>query len=269
MSKLLPWSARMKMGAALSVLFLFALGWMIWVKYLDNTWIDYHYPADGAQNIPLHDTVIVQWKMDHEPDMGLEIEYMDDPAIPIQGVTSGSKDGMSFMPEGFLPDKKVKVTVSAGWRSYSFVFTTAHESDQGIDLYLAILRSFFQALPKDVKYDFIAFDTRFLHGLKEEEIKHLAEGILVYHPGILYGSLDQGYHPINETVPDLNQSKNPAILLLSLEKINEELGTYEFELVAKSGTGVLEGKGEDEVRMKYLATYRSGKWEVLAESIGK
>lgn len=269
MSKSLPWSARTKIGAALSVLLLMALGWIVWVKYLDTTWIDYHYPADGAQNIPLRDTVMIQWKLEDTPDMGLAIEYADDPSTPILGVTSGSKDGMSFLPEGFLPDKKVKVTAFAGWRSYTFVFTTAHESDQGIDLYRSILRSYFQAPPQDKKYDFIALDTHLLHGLKEEEIKQLAEGILAFHPGVFYGSVDKGFHPISETVPALDQWKNPAILLLSLEKVKEELGTYEFEVVGKSGAGVLAGKGEEEFKVNYSAAYRSGKWQVVVESIGK
>lgn len=268
MGKSLPGSNRMKTGAALSVLLLFALGWFIWVKYLDANWIEYHYPADGAPNIPLHDTVTIQWKLDEVPDMGLKMEYMDDPSISILGVTSGSKDGMSFMPEGFLPNRKIKVTVTAGWRSYSFIFTTAHEADQGIDLYRSILRSYFQTLPPDPKVDIIALDSRFLHGLKEKEIKQLAEEILAFHPRVLYGSVNQGFHPINETMPGLGEWENPEILLLSLEKVKEELGTHEFELVGKSGTRVLEGKGEKKFDIKYSAVYRSGKWQV-AESIGK
>jgi hypothetical protein len=94
--------------------------------FQNATWVEVTSPLDGAVNVPLDTAVYAQWKGKRGNNLGLQVRYADDPDLYIPGSTGASMQGVSFQPEnGFLPNKKVVCTVEAGWRSYTFSFTTA------------------------------------------------------------------------------------------------------------------------------------------------
>jgi hypothetical protein len=90
------------------------------------TWVEVTSPLDGAVDVPLHTVVYAQWKGERGNNLSLRVRYEDQPDLYIPGGTGASMQGISFEPEnGFLPNKKVVCKVEAGWRSYTFSFTTA------------------------------------------------------------------------------------------------------------------------------------------------
>lgn len=256
-------------GASLAILLLLFAGWLGWSKYLDATWIENTYPNDGAVNVPLYDTITVQWKQEAS-SMGMEVRYADDSSIPILGATSGSKDGMSFTPEMYLPGKKVLVTVTAGRRSHTFSFTTAKEADDQIGLYRAVMKHLFRSPQVGQPPEVLAFDTSSLETWKEHEKRTVAKGLMAYHGQVVFGTIDGGFSSAEPsfTVPLTDQTE---ALLLSIEVLKQEFDEYQVRVTGTKGRGILAGKPGEVYQVDYTLQFLEGVWEVtsLSEKVNK
>jgi hypothetical protein len=105
------------------LLFLFLI-WFGIDTYLSKTWIESTTPRPGEENVSIYTLVTATWEGERS-NIGIRVRYADQPNHTIQGTTTGTQSSISFGPQGgFLPGKKVNVTVEAGRRSYSYSFTT-------------------------------------------------------------------------------------------------------------------------------------------------
>lgn len=238
-----------------------AIGGWGWNEYLNQNWITYSYPEDGAENVPLYDTITVQWEPADFTSMGMELHYEDDPSVPILGATAGSKEGMTFTPEMFLPNKQVIVSVHAGRRSYSFQFTTAEQADNRIDLYRSIAQQLFRAPQEGSLPEVVALDTSVLEKWNENEKRILAKGLMAYHGQVVFGSVREGFTSAEPSFSIPIQEETDA-LLLTLELKKQEFDDYHFLVKGVRGQGVLNGKPGNQYEWEYIARYREGKWEI-------
>ncbi|RXT15281.1 Ig-like domain-containing protein [Ammoniphilus sp. CFH 90114] len=252
-------SAKQTMAAIGTILFILS-GWFGWDKYQDANWISYTYPQHGAINVPLYDTVTVQWK-EEASSMGMSVTYADDPTIRVQGSTSGSKDGMSFTPDMFLPGKEVLVEVTAGRRSHSFSFTTALEADDRIGLYRAVLAHIFRSPQSGQPPEVLAFDTASLKNAKEDEKRTIARGLMAYHGQVVYGSVGAGFTSAEPSflVPLEEQTE---ALLLSIEILEEVFDEYHIRVIGTKGPGVLSGMPGQVYELDYTLRFQDGIWQI-------
>lgn len=254
MKRRIQWSAIV---ALLGIL----IGLWGWNNYLNSNWITYSYPQDGAQNVPLFDTVTVQWKPTEFKDMDMKLRYADDPSIPILGATAGSKEGMTFTPEMFLPNRTVMVSVKAGSRSYSFQFHTAAEAENRIDLYRAISDQLFRTPHSSSPPEVLALDASVLAKWSEDEQRILGKGLMAFHGQVVFGTVEDGFSSVDPTFSIPLQEDTEA-LLLSLELSKQEFDEYHFHVKGVRGQGVLMGNSGREWEGDYIARYREGKWEI-------
>lgn len=119
------WSNKFRYGLVIVIL---ATAWWGWNVYQSKNWIASTYPADGAIDVPRNVTIVAKWKGVRGNNLGMPIRYADAPKEYIHGTTGGSEYGMTFKPESqFAPGRLVKVTVEAGRRRHTFMFTTAEK----------------------------------------------------------------------------------------------------------------------------------------------
>lgn len=245
--------------------FLILIGSSTWgfSKYVDATFVHATYPEDGATDVPLHSTIEVNWALGDMNNMGMSVEYADQPNIAIQGMTSGSATGLTFTPNIFLPGKKVVVHVSAGRKDYSFSFTTADSADESVDLYRAALSHYFRAPQAGDFPEIIALDESSLKELKIEEVVTVAKGILAYHPSVLIGSIDRGFEPVSE-------HGGPSVADTLLVKVKKDKVTeqeYNMTVIAKRGDTILStGEHKEVIESVYRVVKEKGNWKVTSIS---
>ncbi|GAX89668.1 hypothetical protein EFBL_1292 [Effusibacillus lacus] len=247
--------------------FLVSVG-LIWYgadRYIDATFVKSTYPANGAVNVPLHDTVRVEWDVDARNGMGMSVRYADDPT-PIRGVTGASAGGMFFTPDTFLPGKKVSVTARAGRRSYTFSFTTVAAANDRIDLYRAVLQHYFRPPQNSVSPDVIALDTTHFSGWNDMEIQTLAKGTLAYHPEVVTGTQADGFKPA-EAMPGRRIEETTDVLFLTMKEEKQSDNRYLVAVEARRGKGILQGNRAASFVIQYNAAYKDGKWVVELTSL--
>ncbi|WP_134705039.1 hypothetical protein [Ammoniphilus sp. YIM 78166] len=232
-----------------------------WNSYLNSNWITYSYPQDGAKNVPLFDTVTVQWNPTEFKDMDMKLRYADDPSIPILGATAGSKEGMTFTPEMFLPNKTVVVSVNAGRRSYSFQFHTAAEAENRIDLYRVISDQLFRTPHSSSPPEVLALNASVLAKWSEDEQRILGKGLMAYHGQVVFGTVEKGFTSVDPTFT-VPLHEDTEALLLTLELLKQEFDDYHFRVKGIRGQGVLIGNPGSEWEGEYIARYLEGKWEI-------
>ena len=235
------------------VLAAIGLGWFAVDAYADATWIEHTYPADGAQNVPLHTMVTVQWESSGN-NMGMQVRYADDPSVPIHGATEASRNGISFTPDLYLPGKEVVIEVSSGRRERTFSFLTEENANDKVDLYRSVLKQFFRSPQGGGKPPYVvALDTSGWEGWSKEETESVAKGILVYHGDVAVGSRSEGFHPINEM--SMVDPEGEA-LVIAIERTAED----QISVHTTRGIGVLSGKEGTSFSVHYTIEYKEMTW---------
>jgi hypothetical protein len=168
---------------------------------------------------------------------------------------------MFFTPDTFLPGKKVLITVHAGRHSHTFSFTTADQADAKVDLYRAVLKTYFRAPQNTHSPDIVALDTTYLNQLTDAEQQLVAKGIYAYASPVQFGTKDEGFRNIDGMI-ERTIDEEADVLYLTPELLQQKEGQSLIVIKAQRGKGILQGQPGTSFSVTYQAVYQAGKWEI-------
>lgn len=244
------------LSAGLTLLFLI-VGFFV---YKNVTFVDSTHPLNSAIDIPLHTTISVEGNFNFKiGQIVTSVKYKND-STPINIYTRGNEKKIIFIPDLLLPNKEVEVQIN----SHTFSFHTVQQSNDPIDLYRSVFKSFFRSPQNSSRHmpDSVVLEWNNNNQLSIQDMIIVAQGLQAYHPNIFLKTQKE-LKPIGLAEKSANRED---ILTIKVETLQNQNNKYTVSIIA-SRTG-LEKESKDVVEGKYEVSNVQGNWqvEVLSES---